>query len=123
LLMIVMPSVSRPDPQRARELRDQMTDAEVRLWFRLRANQMGGHHFRRQVPMGPYVVDFLCVKAQLVVEVDGSQHQSASAEMKSARRGSEVGASESCVSGTTKFFNRLKASWKRFASSCSNPLP
>src|SRR5438105_540731 len=46
-----------------------------------------------------------------------------SAEMKSARRGSEVGASESCVSGTTKFFNRLKASWKRFASSCSNPLP
>ena len=73
--MIAMPSVSRPDPQRARELREQMTDAEVRLWFRLRANQIGGHHFRRQVPVGPYVVDFLCAKAQLVVEVDGSQHQ------------------------------------------------
>ena len=75
--MIAMPSVSRPDPQRARKLREQMTDAEVRLWFRLRANHMGGHHFRRQVPVGPYVVDFLCVKAQLVIEVDGSQHQTA----------------------------------------------
>src|SRR2546423_9596578 len=42
--------------------------------------------------------------------------------MKSARRGSEVGASEFCVSGSTTFFNRRKASWKRFVSSCSNPL-
>ena len=77
MLMIAMPTVSRPNAQRARELREQMTDAEVRLWFRLRANRIGGHHFRRQVPVGPYVVDFLCVKAQLVVEVDGSQHQTA----------------------------------------------
>src|SRR6266550_580269 len=46
-----------------------------------------------------------------------------SAEMKSARPGSEVEASEFCVSGTTKFSNRLKACWKRFVSSCSSPHP
>ncbi len=72
-----MSRVLRPDGQRARELRGEMTDAEVRLWFRLRANQIGGYHFRRQVPLGPYVVDFLCLKARLVIEVDGSQHQTA----------------------------------------------
>jgi adenine-specific DNA-methyltransferase len=51
-----------------------MTDAEVNLWMRLRGNQLGGHYFRRQVPMGSYIVDFVCVKAHLIIEVDGSQH-------------------------------------------------
>ena len=51
-----------------------MTDAEVRLWMRLREKQIGGHRFRRQVPVGPFIADFLCKKAQLIIEVDGSQH-------------------------------------------------
>ena len=51
-----------------------MTDAEIRLWTWLREKQIGGHRFRRQVPLGPYIVDFLCKKAHLVIEVDGSQH-------------------------------------------------
>ena len=50
-----------------------MTDAESKLWSRLRKNQLGVH-FRRQVPVGKYVVDFISVKAKLVIEVDGSQH-------------------------------------------------
>ena len=54
-----------------------MTDAEQRLWMRLRANQLYGHRFRRQVPVGPYVVDFACLKARLVIELDGSQHAKA----------------------------------------------
>ena len=54
-----------------------MTDAELRLWVRLRGEQLKGFRFRRQVPMGPYVVDFACLKARLVVEVDGGQHQTA----------------------------------------------
>jgi very-short-patch-repair endonuclease len=54
-----------------------MTDTEVQLWMRLRRNQIGGHYFRRQVPVGPYIVDFVCAKARLIVEVDGSQHLSA----------------------------------------------
>jgi len=54
-----------------------MTGAEVRLWNRLRGEQIEGYRFRRQVPMGPYVIDFACLKARLVIEVDGSQHRDA----------------------------------------------
>jgi very-short-patch-repair endonuclease len=57
-----------------------MTDAEERLWTRLRGDQMAGHRFRRQVPIGPYVVDFACREARLAIEVDGSQHAAASLE-------------------------------------------
>jgi len=48
-----------------------MTDAELRLWMRLRCEQIDGYRFRRQLPMGPYVVDLVCLKARLVIEVDG----------------------------------------------------
>ena len=58
---------------RARKLRRNMTEAERKLWRLLRNNQIGVH-FRRQVPLGPYVLDFLCLPAKLVVELDGSQH-------------------------------------------------
>jgi very-short-patch-repair endonuclease len=51
-----------------------MTDAERRLWYFLRGSRFQGWKFRRQVPMGPYVADFLCERARLVVEVDGGQH-------------------------------------------------
>jgi very-short-patch-repair endonuclease len=58
----------------AKELRGNMTDAERRLWYWLRARRFGGHKFKRQVPIGPYVVDFACLGRKLVVEVDGGQH-------------------------------------------------
>ena len=58
----------------ARELRCSSTDAERRLWYFLRRRNLLGHRFRRQVPVGPYVVDFLCIDARLVVELDGGQH-------------------------------------------------
>ena len=51
-----------------------MTWQERRLWSRLRRRQVDGHRFRRQAPVGPYVVDFLCVATKLVVEVDGEIH-------------------------------------------------
>jgi very-short-patch-repair endonuclease len=51
-----------------------MTDAERRLWYRLRARRFDGHKFKRQVPIGPYVVDFACLGHRLIVEVDGGQH-------------------------------------------------
>ncbi len=54
-----------------------MTDAEVRLWFALREQQVEGHRFRRQVPLGSYVADFACLKAGLIIEVDGGQHVTA----------------------------------------------
>ncbi len=50
------------------------TRAELRLWRLLRDRRLNGLKFRRQVPIGPYIVDFLCVSARLIVEADGSQH-------------------------------------------------
>lgn len=50
------------------------TDAELRLWVRLRRKQLDGFRFRRQQPIGRYVVDFFCPEAKLIVEVDGGQH-------------------------------------------------
>src|SRR4051794_36758463 len=60
--------------ERAREMRSQMTEAERKLWARLRGKQMAGLRFRRQETIGAYIVDFYCSAAQLVVELDGSQH-------------------------------------------------
>jgi very-short-patch-repair endonuclease len=58
----------------ARVLRGRQTEDERRLWLRLRDRRLNGLKFRRQAPCGPYVADFLCEAAQLVVELDGSQH-------------------------------------------------
>ncbi|HEY5048894.1 MAG TPA: DUF559 domain-containing protein [Rhizomicrobium sp.] len=58
----------------ARDLRNNATDAERKLWRLLRNRQLGGFRFRRQQPIGPYIVDFFCPQAQLVIELDGSQH-------------------------------------------------
>jgi very-short-patch-repair endonuclease len=63
-----------PTLKRARELRHQMTEAEKTLWRHIRADQLGGNRFRRQVPVGPYVLDFCCLKKKLAIEVDGGQH-------------------------------------------------
>jgi len=63
----------------ARDLRRRMTDAEMRLWFRLRPLRRDGLAFRRQSPVGRYVLDFECRAARVAVEVDGSQHGDARA--------------------------------------------
>jgi very-short-patch-repair endonuclease len=60
--------------QNARALRKQPTDAEQRLWFQLRRRQLHGVKFRRQQPIGPYIVDFICFERRIIVEVDGGQH-------------------------------------------------
>src|SRR6266478_1697173 len=58
----------------ARSLRSTMTEAEKRIWFRLRAHRLNGASFRRQEPIGTYIVDFVCFDARLIVEIDGGQH-------------------------------------------------
>ena len=58
----------------ARNLRTSVTEAEQKLWSRLRKGQLDGFRFRRQHSIGPFFVDFICLEAMLVVEVDGSQH-------------------------------------------------
>ena len=59
----------------ARDLRRDSTDAEHWLWQRLRSRRLLGCKFRRQVPIGPYIADFVCQEHRLVIELDGSQHQ------------------------------------------------
>lgn len=51
-----------------------MTDAERALWWLLREKQVNGRRFRRQVPIDRYIVDFACLEARLIIEVDGGQH-------------------------------------------------
>ena len=58
----------------ARQLRRNQTDAEKYLWSRLRNRQLEGFKFRRQVPIGRYVVDFICSDKNLIVELDGGHH-------------------------------------------------
>jgi very-short-patch-repair endonuclease len=58
----------------AQHLRRNMTDAERRLWRALSRCELAGYKFRRQHPIGPYVVDFVCLERRLIIEVDGVQH-------------------------------------------------
>ena len=70
-------SGSRPT-KRARQLRNNATDAERRLCYRLNRSQLEGFKFSRQMPIGPFICDFLCRERKLVVEVDGGQHAQSS---------------------------------------------
>ena len=62
------------DRKLQRTLRNSMTDAEIRLWQRLRSQQLAGCKFRRQHPYLDFVLDFVCLERSLIVEVDGGQH-------------------------------------------------
>lgn len=71
------PKASKTDPQalqNARNLRSNQTPAETKLWAALRSRQLEGIKFRRQVPIGNYIVDFYCHSARLAVEIDGDTH-------------------------------------------------
>jgi very-short-patch-repair endonuclease len=72
-------SAKRAQRQHARSLRSQQTDAEARLWYHLRAHRFLGLKFKRQQPIGPYIVDFICMQKSLVIELDGGQHAQAHA--------------------------------------------
>jgi len=63
---------------RARTLRQNMTEAERRVWRILRSHQMKGYRFRRQVPIGRYIADFVCHEVRLIVGIDGGQHDRSS---------------------------------------------
>ena len=71
---------------RARRLRSNLTEAERKLWYALRREQIGGLSFRRQHPMGRYVLDFYCSALGLAVEVDGGHHTDATFQAQDDRR-------------------------------------
>ena len=58
----------------ARSMRRVSTDAERRFWWAVRDRRLGGHKFKRQLLVGRYIVDFACLEAKLIVELDGGQH-------------------------------------------------
>lgn len=58
----------------AKTLRSHQTDAEQRLWYHLRAHRFQGLKFKRQKPIGRYIVDFICLERKLIIEIDGGQH-------------------------------------------------
>src|SRR5712691_4523402 len=74
-------AIMRAMPQEfARDLRRSSSDAEIRLWAHLRGRRLVGHRFRRQHPIGPFIVDFACTEHRLIVEADGSQHSENAAD-------------------------------------------
>ncbi len=72
--IIIGQKINREKSILARHLRQNMTEAEKTLWQRLRANRLGGWHFRRQQIIAGFIVDFYCHKAGLIVELDGNIH-------------------------------------------------
>ena len=60
---------------RARQLRRDSTQAEMTLWKHIRSQQLAGYKFRRQVPLGRYILDFVCFERRLIIELDGGHHQ------------------------------------------------
>ena len=65
---------------RIRNLRKNPTEAEKALWRHLRLRQIEGYKFRRQVPIGDYIADFVCLEKRLIIEVDGGQHSQKSSQ-------------------------------------------
>ncbi len=76
----------QPQTTLARQLRHRQTDAEKALWAILRGKQMSGFKFRRQEPIGPYVVDFVSFEKRLIIEIDGGQHAETEARARDEER-------------------------------------
>jgi very-short-patch-repair endonuclease len=72
--------------EKARHLRKHQTVAEVRLWKELRKFRHHGYHFRRQVPIEGFIVDFACLSQRVIIELDGAQHQEIIAQRRDAAR-------------------------------------
>ncbi|QRE77325.1 endonuclease domain-containing protein [Methylobacterium aquaticum] len=70
----------------AKDQRSLATRAEALFWSQVRAGRLSGHTFKRQVPITPYIVDFLCPSARLIVELDGEPHETAERRKRDATR-------------------------------------
>jgi hypothetical protein len=70
----------------ARQLRNNATKSEIRLWQCLKGNKMMGYDFHRQKPIGNYICDFFCIELMLAIEIDGVSHEIASVEKRDAQK-------------------------------------
>ena len=92
-----------PAKSRARTMRAEPTEAERKLWYVLRDRRMQALKFRRQAPVGPYIVDFLCIAHRLVVEADGSQHAESKRDAIRDAMACSGKATRSCASAISTF--------------------
>ncbi|MBW4360379.1 endonuclease domain-containing protein [Flavobacterium sp. NAS39] len=74
----------------AKKLRENLTEAEEKLWLALRENQIGGYKFRRQHPLSLYIADFYCHALKLVIEIDGDYHLSEEQQFLDKKRTSDI---------------------------------
>jgi very-short-patch-repair endonuclease len=84
--------VSESLRENAKAMRRDMTDAEPIIWYKVRAHRFRGASCRRQTPIGPYVVDFVCHAARLIIELDGGQHFESGNMVRDKRRDSYLAA-------------------------------
>jgi hypothetical protein len=98
--------------ERARTLRKNLTEAEQRLWQKLKQRQIAGVKFRRQQPIGPFIVDFVCFEHRVIVEVDGGQHGEQFPTTGSVLSGWRNRVIGYCDSGTTKFWH-TRTQWRK----------
>ena len=90
-----MKSLNRNQRVRSRRLRHEQTEAERKLWSHLRDRQLLGAKFRRQLALGPFVVDFCCLEIGLIIELDGGQHVGRQGE--DSKRSEELEARGFCM--------------------------
>ena len=86
-------SAMRHDPfmtQRAQELRANQNSAEARVWSISRGRRLAGLKFRRQHVIGRYIADFVCIRARLVIEIDGDTHGDEGADIRDAKRTDDI---------------------------------
>ncbi len=109
--------------QRARELRKEMTPAEIKLWQHLKRRQIAGLHFRKQHAIGNYIVDFFCARAKLVIEVDGDSHAE-QIEYDQARTDYLNERGYTVIRFTNReVFDQLEAVVQRIADECQRLIP
>ena len=97
----------------ARRLRKDMTGAERALWGELRDIRRQGYHFRRQVPIERYIVDFACLSQRLIIEVDGVQHMESEHQLRDENRDARL---------HSQGFNVLRFSNSDVLDSCENVM-
>jgi very-short-patch-repair endonuclease len=102
-------------------LRRNATPAEQRLWNCVRAGQLGGLQFRRQFPIGGFIVDFCCRARRLVIELDGSQHADAAGVNEDRERTLRRAAIMSSAFGTKTSSRISRACLKRSSPNSGNP--
>jgi very-short-patch-repair endonuclease len=108
---------------KARSLRQNMTKAEVILWTHLRRRALEGARFRRQHPIGPYIADFACASAKLVVEVDGATHSTAEELAYDSRRTTYLNSEGWSVVRVTNsdIYENIDGVWRTIAAQLAPP--